>query len=164
VEAILAIDSKGGLDKDGIIPWKSKTDLMFFKRKTTNNVVLMGAKTLFSLPNAKPLPNRINIVLTKEKHKYVFSYTDYDNILFVSLDEALSILKNDYKDKTIYIIGGNQIFDLFLGYCNTIWLTTIKKDYDCDLFFSGINCLTTYTKDIVYEDDTLTISKYYPPP
>jgi dihydrofolate reductase len=163
VEAILAIDSNGGLAKDGVIPWKSKTDLMFFRQKTTNNVVLMGSKTLSSLPNAKPLSNRLNIVLTNNKHKYVSSYANYNNILFVSLDEAISILKNEYKNKTIFIIGGNQIFDLFLCYCSTIWLTTIKKDYDCNLFFSRIDCLTTYTKDSVYEDDELIISIYYPP-
>ena len=52
------------LAKNDTIPWKSKTDLNFFKSKTLNNTVIMGSKTLLSLPNAMPLKNRTNIVIT----------------------------------------------------------------------------------------------------
>ena len=76
VQAILAVDSQFGLAKDGKIPWKNKTDLQFFKNKTINNIVIMGSKTLLSLPNSKPLPNRFNIVITNDPEKYLKNYSE----------------------------------------------------------------------------------------
>ena len=160
VEAILAVDENGGLAKDGIIPWKSKTDLRFFRTKTMNNVILMGSKTLLSLPNKKPLSGRINVVLTNNKNKYMNMYNEYNNVFFVTFMEALSILKNEYKDKIIFIIGGNQIYNLFLTYCNKIWLTRIKTNYQCNLFLTNTLYLSRYTKEYVYEDEELEIIKY----
>jgi len=84
VEAILAIDLLNGLAKNEKIPWKSKTDMIFFKNKTLENTVIMGSKTLLSLPNSKPLKNRINIVITNEKEKYSNLYQDYINCFFKS--------------------------------------------------------------------------------
>ena len=55
IEAIVAVDNKYGLAKNGNIPWKSKTDMTFFKNKTINNVVVMGTKTFLSLPKGAPL-------------------------------------------------------------------------------------------------------------
>ena len=109
VEAILAVDSNYGLAKDGSIPWKSKKDLKFFKDKTINNVVVMGSKTLMSLPKSEPLKHRINIVVTNNFNKYCNLYQLYDNIFFVNGIDIMHTLKHLYKNKTIFIIGGNQI-------------------------------------------------------
>jgi dihydrofolate reductase len=155
VEAILAVDSQFGLAKNGKIPWKSKTDLSFFKNKTTNNVVIMGSKTLLSLPGSKPLPNRQNIVITDDPKKYSNKYSSFENILFVDLELALHIIHNEYKNKTIYIIGGNQIYNALIPYCSTIWMTQIKEDHKCDLFFEYN--LNDYKPTITYEDDTMSI-------
>jgi len=155
VEAILAVDMNFGLAKEGKIPWKSKKDLNFFREKTINNVVIMGAKTLLSLPNSMPLKNRINIVLTNNYEKYSKTYEKYDNIYFVNFNHVVNLIKYCYKDKTIFIIGGSQIYELMLPFCSTIWLTKIKTDYECDLIF---NCeISHLTKQIVYEDDDLEI-------
>lgn len=155
VEAILAIDLNNGLAKENTIPWKNKKDLQFFKDKTINNVVIMGSKTLFSLPNSYPLKNRINIVVTNNKNKYSNLYQSCDNILFVTLKEVIHILHNEYKDKTIFIIGGNQIYNSLLSYCSKIWLSRIKINYDCDLFFSYD--ISTFFTEEVYEDEILKI-------
>ena len=98
VEGILAVDLHYGLAKDGMIPWKSKTDLKFFKDKTINNVVVMGLKTLLSLPKAEPLKNRINIVVTNNFNKYCKLYEKYDNIFFVNGDNIMATFKNLYKN------------------------------------------------------------------
>jgi dihydrofolate reductase len=160
VEAILAVDSQFGLAKDGKIPWNSKTDLNFFKNKTMNNVVIMGTNTLLSLPGSNPLPHRLNIVITNNKEKHSKNYDIFTNIIFVSLDKALHIMHNNYKDKTIYIIGGNQIYDLLIPYCSTIWLTQIKKNYNCTLFFKYD--LNNFTPTITYEDEDLAIMRLIP--
>jgi dihydrofolate reductase len=159
VEGILAVDLHYGLAKDGMIPWKSKTDLKFFKDKTINNVVVMGLKTLLSLPKAKPLKNRINIVVTNNFNKYCKLYEKYDNIFFVNGDNITTTLKNLYKNKTIFIIGGNQIYNMLLPYCSKIWLTKIKSNHDCDLLFKYD--ISTYTKELVYEDEELEITRLY---
>jgi dihydrofolate reductase len=157
VEAILAIDSNNGLAKDGKIPWKSKIDMKFFKNKTINNVIVMGSKTLLSLPKSEPLNDRINIVVTNDHNKYLNNYSKYDNLWFVNGKNVINILKHCYKDKTIFIIGGSQIYNLLLPYCSKIWLTRIKTNYDCDLFFNYD--ITEIKKRVEYEDDELQITQ-----
>ena len=154
VEAILAVDSLNGLAKNGKIPWKSKTDMSFFKNKTLENTVVMGSSTLLSLPNSEPLQNRTNIVITNQKKKFSDIYKNSYNISFLDIEETILFMKKNINIK-FFVIGGNQIYNLLLPYCCTIWLTRIKQNYDCDLIF---NCdISTYTKNIVYEDNELEI-------
>ncbi len=154
VEAILAVDSLFGLAKNGTIPWKSKTDMIFFKNKTLEHTVVMGSKTLLSLPNALPLKNRTNIVITNQKEKYSNMYKNISNIFFLNLEETINFMKLNRND-SFYIIGGNQIYNLLLPYCSTIWLTKIRQNYNCDLIFNYD--ISTYTKEIIYEDTELEI-------
>lgn len=93
LEAILAVDSMNGLAKNEKIPWKSKTDMMFFKSKTIENTVIMGSKTLISLPNSQPLANRTNIVITNQKQKYSNTYNSVSNLYFLDLEETLHFVK-----------------------------------------------------------------------
>ena len=84
IEAIVAVDKNYGMAKNGQIPWKSKTDMNFFKTTTTNNIIVMGSKTLLSLKNALPLPNRLNIILTRNPNRFINDdkYKDLENIIF----------------------------------------------------------------------------------
>jgi len=154
VEAILAIDSLNGLAKNDKIPWKSKTDMLFFKNKTIENTVIMGSKTLLSLPNSQPLANRTNIVITSQKQKYSNMYNNFSNIYFLDLEETVNFMKTNINNK-FFIIGGNQIYNLLLPYCSTICLTKMKQSYDCDLIFNYD--ISTYTKEVIYEDTDLQI-------
>ena len=155
VHAILAVDNQMGLAKQNVIPWKNKTDLAFFKAKTINQVIVMGSTTLLSLPKSDPLKDRINIVVTNNFNKYSTMYEKYNNIIFVSKYHVINLLHYCYKDKTIFIIGGNQIFDMLLPYCSTIWLTKIKSNYECDLIFKYN--IENYSKNVIYEDKELEI-------
>ena len=154
VEAILAVDSMNGLAKNEKIPWKSKTDMTFFKNKTLGNTVVMGSKTLLSLPNALPLNNRTNIIVTNQKEKYSNIYGTIDNIFFLNLEQNVHFMKKNIHNK-FFIIGGNEIYNLLLPYCSTIWLTRIKQNYYCDLIFNYD--ISTYTKNVIYEDSELEI-------
>ena len=169
IEAIVAVDNNYGIAKNGEIPWKNITDMRFFKQKTINNIVIMGSKTLASLPKGKPLIDRLNIVVTHNTNKYVNE--KFDNLLFVNEITLLDFihnskkyvlldnhkyLKNDYK---IYIIGGQQIYNLLHKHCSTFWLTKIKANYECDLIFSK-EILDNFTTSVVeYENDELEICK-----
>ena len=132
IEAIVAVDSKYGIAKDGKIPWKSKTDMNFFKTTTTNNIIVMGSKTLLSLKNALPLPNRLNIVLTRNPNQFIDDpkYKDLDNILFLD-EQMFDIFINDQnvlikaehykylnKNAKIFIIGGEQIYSKYCNICS----------------------------------------------
>ena len=155
VEAIMAVDLLNGLAKNEKIPWKSKTDMIFFKNKTLENTVIMGSKTLLSLPKSKPLKNRTNIVITNKKDKYSSMYKNISNLFFLDLEQTINFMKLN-TNITFYIIGGNQIYNLLLPYCSTIWLTKIKKkNYDCDLIFNYD--ISSFTKEIIYEDTELDI-------
>jgi len=171
-EAIVAMDEKNGISLNNSIPWKNKTDLTFFKTKTINNVVIMGSKTLLSLPNQKPLQNRLNIVLTRNAPYYEKKYSNYSNIMFVTEEKLLQFVKNSEsyfditkhpylsKNYNIYLIGGEQVYSSFCIYCSTIWVTKIKSDYKCDLIFSFD--LMAYDKTTEYEDAELQIIKARP--
>lgn len=156
IEAIVAVDEHFGLAKDGAIPWKNKEDMKFFKNKTLDNIVVMGSTTLLSLPNRAPLLNRFNIVLTNNKDKFVTGYLAYGNIVFYNYFEFLEYMYNIQTNKTIYIIGGKQIYDLLFPLCNKIWLSVIPGNYDCDIKLTSIsnnalnNLLDNY--DIVETD------------
>lgn len=133
VEAIVAVDEEFGLAKNGQIPWKNKEDMKFFKQKTIGNIVVMGSNTLLSFPNQEPLGNRYNIVLTKNKEPFLQKYSSYSNICFYNYQEFMDYVNNVETDKTIYVIGGKQIYDLLFPMCNKIWLSIIPGDHECDL-------------------------------
>jgi dihydrofolate reductase len=161
IEAIFAVDVNNGLAKKGSIPWSNKTDMKFFKEKTVNNIVIMGSKTFLSLPGSKPLPNRTNIVISNTPYKYIQLYNLQSSsmpVIFVSLSQCIDIiLTNNYKLKKIFVIGENNIFKLLESYCTTIWLTTVKQSYECDLQLD-IN-MDKYSKKTIYEDDEIIINK-----
>lgn len=158
MEGILAIDNQNGLSKNGVIPWHNKKDIEFFVEKTINNVVVMGINTLLSFPNSKPLRKRVNIVITNNAEKYneIYGSKYSSDILrfvdMISLDNALK----DYTNKKIFVIGGNQIYNILLPYCSLIWVSKIKNAYDCDLKLDFD--LSSYTKTIIYDDNELEIS------
>ncbi len=177
ITAIVAVDSKNGIAKDGKIPWKSKTDMKFFKQQTTENIIIMGSTTLLSLPNAMPLPNRINIVLTRTPEKYTCypKYSQLDNIFFWEEETVLEFLaikkmenkfliKSEHgqtKNKKIFVIGGKQIYNLLLRFCDSVLVTRIKADYNCDL---QLDCLDIIGAEMncktCYEDDELQITQW----
>ena len=163
MEAIYAIDSKGGLSKEGNIPWKSKRDMIFFKNKTNHNIVIMGRNTYFSLLN--PLQNRLNIVLTKNPEMYSDEMKKYDNVIFTDNDniDLISIEREKYpflqENYKIFIIGGKQIYEKFIPKCKYIWITQLKKDYSCDLFIN-YDYSNNFQKEVIDENEEFIIYKY----
>jgi dihydrofolate reductase len=174
MEAIYAVDLKGGLSKDGKIPWKSKKDLTFFANKTMYNVVIMGKNTYFSLPEKyRPLKNRLNIVLTSNPDVYKNTeekiknnnlvFTDYDKIYNALISEREKIVKSHpylHSNFKIFFIGGKTIYEKFIPLCNKVWVTKIKKDYDCDLYFNYEFKLQFNKSQIIDDNNELQICLY----
>jgi dihydrofolate reductase len=172
MEAIYAIDSNYGLSKEGKIAWESKKDMLFFKNKTINNIVIMGKNTYFSLPKKhRPLKNRLNIVLTNNPEKYSHETINLQNIIFVKNDKIYQVIFNDRKkylrlypfltsEFKIYIIGGKDIYEQFIPLCKCVWMTKLKSSYSCDLFFNYDFSKQFEEPEIIDDNDELIIYKY----
>jgi len=171
MEAIVAFDIKKGISKNGILPWNIKEDLQFFYNKTKCNVVIMGRNTYFSIPQTKtPLKNRLNVVLTREPEKYKEIVCNFKNVLFTNdetIYENIILFPNKYKDTynvldkffKIFIIGGNEIYKKYIPLCKIIWVTQIKEDHGCDLFFD-YNLENDFNEEKVFENNKCKIYKY----
>ncbi len=142
--------------------------MKFFYETTKNNIVVMGRKTYYSLPpKYRPLKNRLNIVFTSKPDEYNDEQQKHYNLLFTNNFNILESLLNDitYKysflnnNPKIFIIGGYDIYNKFINKCNIIWLTIIKKNYNCDLLFN-YDFEILFNKNIVYDDEELQIIKY----
>lgn len=126
--------------------WNIPEDLKRFKKNTINKTIIMGRKTFESLPGI--LPQRMHIVLTKDT-KYKI---DSKNVLIVhSLDEILTSYYNSKEEA--FIIGGGQLYNSTIDYCNKIYLTKIYKDFNGDTYFPTINYSSW---DILYSSNIKT--------
>lgn len=123
IKIIAAISKNRVLGNDNKLIWSLPNDLKRFKKLTTNNTVVMGRKTYESI--GRPLPNRRNIVITRDEN-----YHD-DNIEVVnSIEEALLLCNND-----CFIIGGGQIYQQTLDLAEKIYLTIVDEEFEGDAFF-----------------------------
>lgn len=129
VNAILAMDMNGGIGKNNSLPWPhSHQDMNWFKRNTIGGVVVMGRKTWESL-GSKKLPNRKNIVITNSQVS-----GDPDEIYFGEMEKVLQVIQNDNPEKTIWVIGGADIYRQALPFCGKLYLTKFKQEYECDSY------------------------------
>jgi dihydrofolate reductase len=112
---IVAVDRAGAIGKGGTLPWHYTADLKFFKEQTTGNACVMGYRTWLSLK--KPLPNRLNIVLTRRD-----GVEPRESVLWVRDRESVLSLY-EYLNCDLYVLGGAQIFDLFRERIDR-WLVT----------------------------------------
>lgn len=117
-------DKNHGIAKNGIIPWDVPSDRAIFRKVTAGKIIVMGRKTWQSLPK-KPLPNRINYILTKDESFKV----DLPNTYVIhSIEPILELGRNN----EVYIIGGKQVYDLFFKYANGLIISRLNEDFGCD--------------------------------
>lgn len=142
IEAIVATDEYGGFSKNNQIPWYIKKDLQAFRRITTKtkekhqtNIVMMGRKTFESM-GCRLLPNRINIVLTRNPE----SLQKQPDFTFSSLEEAIEYSKNLSMVSTVFLIGGEEVYRHGISnyHVEKIYRTVVHGDYHCDRFFPVI--------------------------
>jgi len=141
---IVAFDSQYGIGKNGQLPWHLSADLRHFKEVTSQvadpskkNAVIMGRKTWESLPEKfRPLPGRVNLVLSKEGKLKLPSGV----LSSSSLDDALKQVFNP-DIENVFVIGGAQIFALALGHplCQRLFVTHVQGNHGCDVFFPPLS-------------------------
>ena len=127
---IAAIDQNNGIGKNNKLLCYLPADLKRFKALTTGNNIIMGRKTFESLPNG-PLPNRVNIVISQNNdYNALGCYIAHD------LNQAIEFCD---KDKECFIIGGEQIYKMFIEVADTLYITRINHKFDADTFFPEID-------------------------
>ena len=144
VNIIVAHSKNNGIGKNNCLPWNIPSDLKKFKNLTIgnkNNAIIMGKNTWLSLK--KPLPNRDNLILSSSVR--VNSKDKLNNISksFKNEIELKEFLENNNYDE-LWVIGGENIYDLFLNKTNIfvvkdIYITLIDHYYECDKFFIKID-------------------------
>ena len=149
VSLIVAMDKNRGIGKNNDLMWHLPNDMRFFKETTAHHIVVMGRKNYDSIPEKyRPLPNRRNVILTRNSN---FKAEDCD--VFNSLDDALGAYKHD-SEKTIFIIGGGQIYTLALAHevVDEMFITHIDGDYDADTFFPEFD-ESKWSKELVLKQE-----------
>ena len=127
------------VDKNWAIGYQNKLlnsipeDMKFFRETTTGNVVVMGRKTLERFPNGRPLKNRTNVVITRQK-----DYEVPGAVVVHSVEEALEYLK-DFRSENIYVIGGASIYEQMLPYCDVAHVTVMDYAYQADTWFPNLD-------------------------
>ena len=131
ISLIVALTKSRVIGKNTSLPWHIPEDLANFKQLTKGNIVIMGRKTFESI--GKPLPNRINIVVSKTLPSQQIPGV----IILRTFDLALSEAQK--SNKQIFIIGGNSIFSEGLKVADTLHVSWIKKEYAGDVYFPTID-------------------------
>lgn len=123
MKLIVNIDRNGGIGKNGELLVHIKEDMQRFKELTSGNTVVMGRKTLESLPGGKPLPDRVNVVLTRNRDYYA-----EDVVICHSIDE-IKMLTGE-----VFVIGGGEIYAQLIDLCDTAYITRTDIDGNADTF------------------------------
>jgi len=137
---VVAVSSNRVIGKEGRIPWHLPEDLRMFKELTLNHPVLMGRKTFFSIINqlGKPLPQRYNVVLTKDKKVKDNIDREYSEVkVFSCFEESIAWAEKEGFQK-IFVVGGEKIYRESLPCCDEIFLTEVDANFDGDTFFPEI--------------------------
>ena len=131
ISHLVAASENNVIGKNNQLPWHLPNDFKYFKNKTWGMPVVMGRKTYESLD--KPLPGRINIVVTAN-----LDWKRDDVITAKSIDEAIKkAAESDCKE--VFIIGGGEIFKQTLGMANRLYITRVHTTIEGDVFYPEIN-------------------------
>ena len=130
ISLIAAMTKDRVIGKAGKLPWSIPEDLQFFKQTTLGKPVIMGRKTYESI--GRPLPGRQNIILTRQADLKIKGC-----IITTTVDEALSCVEGNPDE--IMVIGGAEIYELFLPKAKRLYLSIVDKQVEGDAFFPRFN-------------------------
>ena len=137
MKLIVAADKNWAIGKDNDLLCHLPGDLKYFKERTTGKTVVMGRKTLESLPGGKPLPKRTNIVLTRDE-----SFEKEGCVIIHSIEELLE----KYGQEDLMVMGGAEIYTKLLPYCDTCYITEIDKEFEADKYIPNVSADPSFQK------------------
>ena len=128
---IAAVGENGEMGRNNELLWHLPGDLPRFKQLTMGSPIIMGRKTFDSIGRA--LPGRLNIVLTANKEWQADGVT-----VAGSIETALELAKSASSEK-IFVIGGGQIYKLFLAYATALEMTEVADSPAADTYFPNFS-------------------------
>ncbi len=137
---IAAADKNWGIGKDNGLLDHIPEDMKFFRETTKGKAVIMGKNTFLSFPNQKPLPNRLNIILTRDKSFKVEGAEVCD-----SIEKAVELARENYADEDIFVIGGEAVYTAMEPLCQRAYITRIDKSYDADKHLVNLDKIGGWT-------------------
>ncbi len=132
LKMIVCVSENYAIGNKGELLFSLPPDMKLFRETTLNKTVIMGRATLDSFPGGKPLKNRTNIVLSRNK--------DFERegvLVFNSIDKVLDYVKE--SDDEAFVIGGADIYKMFEPYCCEAIVTKVQKKVQADKFFFNID-------------------------
>ncbi|VVD05152.1 unnamed protein product [Leptidea sinapis] len=147
---IAAVSDNRGIGDCGGVPWRINGEVAFFKMTTIQtrdpkkkNAVIIGRVSWECIPpKYRPLERRLNVILTRNVDQFKQSVAGIPDIeVAESFDKALAIIEQHPNIESTWVIGGGEIYKLALEHpnCNQIYITDIKKTFQCDTFFPDID-------------------------
>lgn len=123
MKLIVAADKNWAIGREGNLLCHLPGDLKYFKEKTVGKTVVMGRKTLESLPGGKPLPKRKNVVLTRNRQ-----FEREGCTMVYSIEELLEL----YNNEELMVMGGSSVYEALLPYCDTCYVTRLDAEFEAD--------------------------------
>jgi len=134
ISIIVAVAKNGVIGKNNDMPWHFPDDMKYFMQTTKNHHVILGRKNYDSLPlKFKPLPNRTNIIVTRQENFIV------PNCIIVHHIEDGVALAHKNGEQELFVIGGAEIYKLALPFTDTLYITEIDAEIDGDTYFPSWN-------------------------
>ena len=130
MELIVAVYDDWGIGKDGTQPIALSADRKFFRENTKGAMVIVGRRTIADFPGQKPLPNRVNVALTRQN-------MEIPGFTVVNSPEAAVELAKTAERATV--IGGGSVYRQMLPYCDTAYITKVHCTIDSDTFFPNLD-------------------------
>lgn len=138
MKGIVIVDENWNIGLKGKLLAHLPGDLKFFKETTEGKVIVYGRKTLESFPGSNPLPNRTNIILTRNPQ-----YKNKKAIVCCG-EEALWHELKRYPEEDVFIAGGSSVYEKFLDYCGEILVTKMYKGFEADSRFPNLDERTDF--------------------
>lgn len=134
ISLIVAHGKNREIGKDNKLLWHIPADLKNFKKYTLNHVLVMGRKTFESI--GKALPKRKTIILTKQ-HDY---HAPDGCLVATSVDQAIALAQNEtqFNKDELFVVGGGEIYELFLPSANKLYISIIDNNFEADTYFPEI--------------------------
>ena len=130
MDLIVAVYDDWGIGKDGTQPVALSVDRKFFRETTKGAMVIVGRKTLADFPGGKPLPKRVNVVLTR-------GTVDMEGVTVChSPEEAAELAKTAEK---AFVIGGGSVYRQMLPLCDAAYVTKVHTTICCDTYFPNLD-------------------------
>ncbi|MBC8538246.1 dihydrofolate reductase [Christensenellaceae bacterium NSJ-63] len=142
MKAIVAVDQNWGIGKEGKLLAHIPEDLKYFKEKTLGHVVVMGRRTLCSLPGGKPLPGRDTVVLSRDE-----GFAPQGVTVVHSARELRELLREKHPGREVFLCGGGEVYREFLPECREVLVTKIGREFAADTFFPDLDAQSGWERE-----------------